>query len=51
VQTSLKTVVDAAAKMPSLLPDGPKTGGETKAMPAIFKNCGGCHETYRAGEN
>jgi cytochrome c556 len=89
VQTSLKTMVDAAAKMPSLIPDDSKTGRETKAlpmiwsdkadlnaryaklgqdataalatikdqasfaaaMPVIFKNCGGCHEKYRASGN
>jgi cytochrome c556 len=89
VQASLKTMVDAAAKMPTLFPDDSKAGGDTKALPAIwsdkadlnarysklgqdatavlatikdqasfaaampgiFKNCGGCHEKYRASEN
>ena len=89
VQASLKTMVDAAAKMPALFPDDSKTGGDTRALPAIwadkadlnaryaklgqdatnalaaikdqasfaatmppiFKNCGGCHEKYRASEN
>jgi cytochrome c556 len=89
VQASLKTMVDAAAKMPTLFPDDSKTGGDTRALPAIwadkadlnaryaklgrdatnaltaikdqasfaatmppiFKNCGGCHEKYRASEN
>lgn len=87
-QTALKTFVAVAAKMPSLFPDDSKTGGDTKAlpaiwenkadvdarfeklgkdatsaltaitdkasfaatMPAVFKNCGGCHEKYRASE-
>lgn len=86
VQASLRTFADAAAKAPALFPDDSKTGGETKALPAIwenkadfdarfaklgkdaadamaaitdgtslkadapaiFKNCGGCHENYRA---
>ena len=85
-QASLKTFIDVAAKMPALFPDDSKTGGDTKALPAvwdnradvdarfakfgqdataalaaikdkdtfvanfpaIFKNCGGCHEKYRA---
>jgi cytochrome c556 len=89
VQASLKTLADVAAKMPSLFPADSKTGGETRALPAvwdnkadldaryaklgqdatnalatikdqasfaaamppIFKNCGGCHEKYRASEN
>jgi cytochrome c556 len=88
-QTALKTLVDVAAKMPNLFPEDSKTGGETRALPAIwdnkadlnaryaklgqdatdalaaikdqasfavamppiFKNCGGCHEKYRASEN
>jgi cytochrome c556 len=88
-QAALKTFVDTAAKMPTLFPDDSKTGGDTKALPAIwnnkadlnarfakfgqdaatalaatkdkasfaaatpaiFKNCGGCHEKYRASEN
>ena len=83
------SMVDAAAKMPALFPDDSKTGGDTRALPAIwadkadlnaryaklgqdatnalaaikdqasfaatmppiFKNCGGCHEKYRASEN
>jgi cytochrome c556 len=89
VQASLKTMVDAAAKMPTLFPDDAKTGDDTRAllaiwdnkadlnaryaklgqdatnalatikdqasfaatMPPIFKNCGGCHEKYRAAQN
>jgi cytochrome c556 len=89
VQASLKTIADAAAKMPTLFPDDSKTGSDTKALPAIwdnkadvtaryaklgqdataalasikdpasyktampvvFKNCGGCHEKYRAPED
>ena len=88
-QASLKTMVDAAAKMPALFPDDSKTGGDTRALPAIwadkadlnaryvklgedatsalaaikdqasfaatmppiFKDCGGCHEKYRASQN
>jgi len=37
VQTSLKTIVDGAPKLPSLYPDDSKTGGETKALPAIWE--------------
>jgi cytochrome c556 len=86
VQAGLRTFADAAAKAPALFPDDSKTGGETRALPAIwenkadldarfaklgkdaadamaaitdeasfkadapaiFKNCGGCHENYRA---
>jgi cytochrome c556 len=38
VQASLKTLVDVAAKMPGLFPVDSKTGGETKALPAIWDN-------------
>jgi cytochrome c556 len=89
VQTALKTMAEAAAKMPTLFPDDSKTGGDTRALPAIwddkadvnaryaklgqdaanalaaikdqasfaatmppiFKDCGGCHEKYRASQN
>jgi cytochrome c556 len=89
VQASLNTFIKASKKMPSLFPDDSKTGGETRAlpaiwadkvdvdarfakfgqdatdalaaikdqasfaaaMPAVFKNCGGCHEKYRASQN
>jgi cytochrome c556 len=89
VQASLNTFVAVAKKMPGLFPDDSKTGGDTKAlpaiwsdkadfdarfakfgqdatdalatikdqatfaaaMPAVFKNCGGCHEKYRASDN
>jgi cytochrome c556 len=38
VQTSLKTFMNAAEKMPKLFPDDSKTGGETHALPAIWEN-------------
>ena len=38
VQASLKTMVEAAAKMPTLFPDDSKTGGDTKALPAIWSD-------------
>jgi cytochrome c556 len=82
----LATYADAGQKLPGLFPDNSKTGGETKALPAIWekkadfnalaakfskeaqeaeakvkdldsfkavmgevgKNCGACHNTYRA---
>jgi cytochrome c556 len=88
-QAALKTMADVAAKMPALFPDDAKTGGDTKAlpaiwsakadfdarfakfgtdaatalktikdkasfaaaMPAVFNNCGGCHEKYRVPNN
>ncbi|WP_158817309.1 cytochrome c [Methylocapsa sp. S129] len=89
VQKSLNTFISASKKMPSLFPDDSKTGGDTRALPAvwadkadvdarfakfgqdatdalaaikdeasfkasfppIFKDCGGCHEKYRAAQN
>jgi cytochrome c556 len=38
VQASIKTIVEGAPKLPALFPDDSKTGGETKALPAIWEN-------------
>ena len=37
-QASLKDYVNAAQKMPALFPDTSKTGGDTRALPAIWTN-------------
>lgn len=37
VQASLKTYSDVSGKMSALFPDDSKTGGETKALPAIWE--------------
>jgi len=37
VQASLKTITDGTPKLLSLYPDDSKTGGETKALPAIWE--------------
>ncbi len=37
VQASLKTIADGAPKLATLFPDDSKTGGETKALPAIWE--------------
>lgn len=37
VQAALKTVAEGAPKLPALFPDDSKTGGETKALPAIWE--------------
>jgi cytochrome c556 len=38
VQASLKTMVEAAAKMPTLFLEDSKTGDDTKALPAIWSD-------------
>jgi cytochrome c556 len=37
VQASLKIIADGAPKLAGLFPDDSKTGGETKALPAIWE--------------
>jgi cytochrome c556 len=37
VQASLKVLVEGAPKLPALFPDDSKTGGDTKALPAIWE--------------
>jgi cytochrome c556 len=37
VQASLKTIAEGAPKLVNLFPDDSKTGGETKALPAIWE--------------
>ena len=35
-QASLGTIIAAASKMPTLFPDDARTGGDTRALPAIW---------------
>ncbi|MGD0719453.1 MAG: cytochrome c [Roseiarcus sp.] len=37
-QASLRTIIAVAAKMPSLFPDDSRTGGDTRALPAVWES-------------
>jgi len=44
VQAALKTLSENAKKIPALFPADSKTGGDTKALPAIWENKAGFDE-------